>query len=101
MSVLLEAERVVSAGQRSLDVAQDSVHSEEPRMLGAGRTPADDTRFMHDARLGFNASSFERALGRVLTALDRSGWGDRLPCGEPGRSQADSLRTLPPVNSHS
>lgn len=49
MGVLLEAEGVVGAGQRSLDVAQHGVHGQERRVLGAGCVATSDVRLVQDA----------------------------------------------------
>ena len=49
MRVLAEAEGVVGAGQRRLDVAQRRVDGQERGMLCAGRAAAGDVRLVQDA----------------------------------------------------
>lgn len=97
IAIPLEAQGVVRAGQRSLDVAQGRVYSLERRVLGAGRTAAGGMRFVQaaDAACNFEATQAIRdQSGRRRQGLLSKGLDGFLGEWRPGRAHEAGLAEL-------
>mmetsp|Transcript_39104 Transcript_39104/g.91661 ORF Transcript_39104/g.91661 Transcript_39104/m.91661 type:complete len:339 (-) Transcript_39104:467-1483(-) len=76
MSVLAEAERMVGASQRGLEVAQRRVDGQEGRMLGAGRAAAGQVRVVQNARALYSGEAAQ-PIGDQRRRRRQGAFGER------------------------